>query len=173
MLLLDGKAKQKFTNDSKDTMESHFFSDYKLTTQCEPLTNNKIKKKKFCKNNIFHLPLLVSRKKFFFKSNSHESTHPLSITEVRDFRHESPNLLEIILSGSQMPSFTYPSDIVCVDPDVGDGLLWTRGRLSSVERNKPMVSRFTFSIKENGKLGKIISKNVCSVWGIFYDFTVR
>lgn len=109
------------------------------TFHVKNLTKNKIR---------LHLPLLVSRKKFFFKSNSHVSTHPLSITDVRDFRHESPNLLEIILSGSQMPSFTYPSDIVCVDPDVGDGVLWTRGRLSSVERSKPMVSRFTFNEKK-------------------------
>lgn len=61
-----------------------------------------------------------------------------------------------------MPSFTYPSDIVCVDPDVGDGVLWTtRGRLSSVERSKPMVSRFTFKWDEKRK---IIQKYVFSFW---------
>lgn len=93
-----------------------------------------------------HLPLLVSRRKFFLKSNSQPdvSWHPLSMTDVSDLRHESPNLLEIIFrSGSQIPSFTYPSDMVCVDPDVGDGVLWTRGRLSSEARSKPMVNRFT------------------------------
>lgn len=98
-----------------------------------------------------HLPLLVSRRKFFLKSNSQPdvSWHPLSMTDVSDLRHESPNLLEIIFrSGSQIPSFTYPSDMVCVDPDVGDGVLWTRGRLSSEARNKPMVSRFTCWLKQ-------------------------
>ncbi len=61
-----------------------------------------------------------------------------------------------------MPSFTYPSDIVCVDPDVGDGVLWTRGRLSSVERSKPMVSRFTFyqiKKKKDEKIGKRTEKS--------------
>lgn len=43
-----------------------------------------------------------------------------------------------------MPSFTYPSDMVRNEPDVGDDVFNTKGRLSSDVRSKPIARRFTY-----------------------------
>lgn len=43
-----------------------------------------------------------------------------------------------------MPSLTYPSDIVRNDPDVGDDVFNTNGRLSSDVRSKPIARRLTY-----------------------------
>lgn len=43
-----------------------------------------------------------------------------------------------------MPSLTYPSDIVRNEPDVGDDVFNTNGRLSSDVRSKPIARRFTY-----------------------------
>lgn len=43
-----------------------------------------------------------------------------------------------------MPSLTYPSDIVRNEPDVGDDVFSTNGRLSSDVRSKPIARRLTY-----------------------------
>uniref|UniRef100_A0A8D8FL61 (northern house mosquito) hypothetical protein n=1 Tax=Culex pipiens TaxID=7175 RepID=A0A8D8FL61_CULPI len=63
--------------------------------------------------------------------------------------HESPNLLNTTLASTaatslQMPSFTYPSEMVWEELEELDGEeLCTSGRLSSAVRRMPIVRRLT------------------------------
>lgn len=98
---------------------------------------------------FLYLPLHVSRRYFLLLGSSDCNRCVAVSSAVSDWRHESPNLLATYLSGSQMASFTYPSEMVCEEPPPEfrdeEQVLCMRGRLSSVPRNKPMpmVRRLT------------------------------
>lgn len=98
-----------------------------------------------------------------------------NVWRLNDCLQESPNLLVMSFSESQMASLTYPSEMVWIESDdvIDDDLLCTNGRLSSFNLKMPIVSRFTFKRNER-RTWELIEfaiewKDKCfmksSVWG--------